>query len=464
MKYNKENRYFQIGINGLIIICGGIFFYYLLFHLEKFTGVLKYILSILTPIITGFVIAYVLNPIMIFIENKIIYNIFKKSSKINKNNKKVSRIIRFITTFFTVILFLLLLYGLVIMVVPQIIMNIQNIIDKVPLYSRNITSYYNNMLKQYPYIDAMLTNYWSDITNWFVVKGRPAIEGMISKTSTTLLGSIINIFKSLLNFIIGIIISIYLLLDKEKFMAQSKKCIYAFMKEEKANNFLNNLRYSNKIFGGFLSGKVVDSCIIGFICYICMIIFKFPYPALLSLIIGITNIIPYFGPFIGAIPTAFIVLLVQPRRFLIFVIFILILQQFDGNILGPKILGESTGLSSFWVIFSITIFSGLFGIIGMFIGVPVFAVIYSAFRTFVDERLVKKNMPASTAYYQVSDFYYDEEGHMINDGGSFKFTKDTFENITPVISDDEKQRRSTKVDELNNKDKNDDESKKSKIN
>lgn len=446
MKRDHNNRYFQMGINGLLVVCGGIFFYYLLFHSDNFVLSIKNLFKMMTPIIAGFVIAFILNPIMIFIENRIIIKLLKKCKnfKIDYDSRKFRRIIRFISTFVTICLFLLLLYGLIIMVVPQIILNVQNITDRIPYYFFNISNYYNKLLIQYPNIESVINKYWVDIYNWFYDTLRPAVENIISSLSTSLLGSIITIFKSLLNFIIGIIISIYLLIDKEKFLAQCKKCIYAFMSESKANNFLNNLRYTNKIFGGFLSGKVIDSFIIGVICYFCMSILKLPYPALISVIVGITNIIPYFGPFIGAIPSAFIVLLVNPKKCIIFLIFVLVLQQFDGNILGPKILGDSTGLNSFWIIFAITVFSGLFGLIGMFIGVPVFAVMYSAVRTLVDERLTKKNMPSNTEYYKQSDFYFDESSHIINDGGSFKFTKDTFENITPVITDDEKERRNNK--------------------
>jgi predicted PurR-regulated permease PerM len=258
----------------------------------------------------------------------------------------------------------------------------------------------------------------------------PYFEELISRTSTSLVGSIITIFKSLLNFIIGIIISIYLLVDKERFIAQAKKVLYAFLTRERANNFINNLRYSDKIFGGFISGKIIDSLIIGVLCYIGMLVLRLPYSVLIAVLVGITNIIPYFGPFIGAIPSAFFILMIDPKKCLVFVIFILILQQFDGNILGPKILGDSTGLNSFWVIFSITVFSGLFGILGMFIGVPVFAVIYAAFKTLINKRLEIKHMPVETSYYIDYDYDPDEDSTDGNSGKSFRFAKKTFDKVT----------------------------------
>lgn len=431
MKNQKENRYFQMGINGLMVVIGGILFYYILFHSDKLMDLVHSIIKIMTPITAGFVMAYVLNPVMVFLERKVVYNLLSKFKKIDTTKPKIRKIIRLIVSILTIILFLMALYSLVIMIVPQIMQNIQNIIDRVPTYFLNVSDYYRSMLSTYPNIEKLLNQYWVDISNWFYTSVVPSLEKWISATSTTLLGSIISIFKSLINFILGIIISLYLLIDKEKFQAQSKKLLYAFFKESRANNFLNNLRYANKIFGGFITGKAIDSIIIGVICYFCMLILKLPYAALISVVVGVTNIIPYFGPFIGAIPSAFLVLLVNPKKCLIFLIFVFVLQQFDGNILGPKILGDSTGLSSFWVVFSITLFSGLLGIVGMFIGVPLFAVIYSAIRTFVNESLQRKNMPDDTSFYIQSDYNMDNTEI---DGGSFRFAKDTFDNISSVAS------------------------------
>lgn len=456
MDNNKNKGYFQYGINGLIVVFGGLLLYYILFYSEKLSNAISSLFTVLTPVIAGLIIAYVLNPIMMFTEDYILRNIFKRFKKFDIENEKTKKVFRIISTFVAIIVLCLMIYALIIMIVPQIIKNIQNIINRFPTYIDNVMNYYDKILSKYPKVGSLIDSYIIDISNWFSSKLVPFLENTISKASTSILGSIISIFKSLLNFIIGIIISIYLMIDKEKFQAQCKKVFYAFMSEERANNFLNNLRYANKIFGGFITGKVIDSIIIGIICYICMLILSLPYAALISVLVGVTNVIPYFGPFIGAIPSAFIVLLVSPKQCLIFVIFVLVLQQFDGNILGPKILGDSTGLNSFWVIFSITLFSGLLGLVGMFIGVPLFAVIYAAIRTLVNERLAKKNMPVSTEYYKVSDFKINDNGE-VNDGVTFKFSKETFKNIMPVISDDEKERRAHLKDVLENfEDKDDD--------
>lgn len=423
MNKNNNNRYFQIGINGLLVVVGGLLFYYIIFYTDRLSSLISSIIKILTPFIAGFVLSFVLNPIMDFVENKILFRILKNFKRINLDNRKPKKIVRLISAFLTLIIFLGLVYSLIISVVPQIVINIQNIIERIPEYFLNIKDYYNNMLVEYPRVESILNHYWVDMADWFYETGIPAIENIISKSSTSILGSVLIVFKSLLNFVIGIIISLYLLIDKELFLAQAKKVIYAYLKEEKANVFLNNFRYTYKIFSGFLTGKVIDSIIIGIICYFCMLIFKFPYPALISVVVGVTNIIPYFGPFIGAIPSAFIVLLVNPKKCLFFLLFILVLQQFDGNIVGPKILGESTGLSSFWVIFAITIFGGIFGFVGMFIGVPTFAVIYACFRSIITNRLEKKNMPTSTSYYIREDYNSNEEDSSDYSGKDVRFNK-----------------------------------------
>ena len=430
MKNSNNNFYFKIGMNGLLIVCGGIFFYYILFHFDKLTDLISRFFSILTPLIAGLIIAYILNPVMRFLETRISYPLWNRI-KPKKDHKyaKEAIIIRVLCAFLTLILFLAVLYLLVIALVPQLITNIQSILSRIPVYLLNVNDYYANVLIKYPNLESLLTQYSVDMSQWFYNKILPFFEELISKSSTSLLGSIITIFKSLLNFIIGIIISLHLLIDKERFVAQSKKVLYAYLKRERANNFINNLRYSDKIFGGFISAKVIDSIIIGILCYIGMLILRLPYPVLISVVVGITNVIPYFGPFIGALPSAFFILMIDPKKCLIFLIFVLALQQFDGNILGPKILGDSTGLNSFWVIFSITVFSGLFGVVGMFIGVPVFAVIYAAFKTLINTRLEIKHMPIETAYYIKSDFTYEEDG-VSNTGKSFRFARKTFDKVT----------------------------------
>ena len=427
----KHNRYFKLGLSLFISAAGAILFYYLLFHGKELKDTLLNIIAIFTPILFGIALAYLLNPLMKFIERFIVGKLWDKFKKDNKSYPKEVKITRGISVLLTMVVFAFILYGLIMMIVPQVVDSIQNIIFRIPVYMSNANVWVEDFLSNNPGFKDLYDTYWFDVEKWLTSSFVPRLQDLISNTSTSLLGGVVSVFNGILNFIIGIIISVYLLLSKEVFCAQAKKITYALLREERANNLINNMRYSDKIFGGFISGKLLDSLIIGILCYICMLILKLPYPALISVIVGVTNVIPYFGPFIGAIPSALILFMISPMKCLTFCIFILILQQFDGNILGPKILGDSTGLNSFWVIFSITLFSGFFGIFGMFIGVPLFAVIYAAIKTFINQRLEKKNLPTSTDYYKSNDYHSEDDEASSNAGRDFKFVKKTFENVFP---------------------------------
>ena len=202
------------------------------------------------------------------------------------------------------------------------------------------------------------------------------------------------------NFLIGIIVAVYVLNCKTTFASQAKKIIYSIFNKKLGSAIIHEIRFVHQGFGGFIIGKLIDSLIIGILCYICLTLMKMPYTMLISVIIGITNIIPFFGPFIGAVPSFILLLLVSPMQSLYFIIFIFVLQQFDGNILGPKILGDSTGLSSFWVLFSILFFGGLMGFFGMIIGVPFFAVAYHLISQAVNKALQKKELSTNTDDYK----------------------------------------------------------------
>ena len=211
--------------------------------------------------------------------------------------------------------------------------------------------------------------------------------------------SVYSIFKEIWNLVIGFIISFYLLASKELFAAQAKKIVYAFCSVNRANRFISNVRFAHKTFGGFFVGKIMDSIIIGLICFAVTSILGTPFCVLISVIIGVTNIIPFFGPFLGAIPSTILILFIDPLQALYFVIFVIILQQVDGNIIGPKILGSSTGLSSFWVIFSITLFGGIWGIMGMIVGVPIFAILFAFMKSLIETKLSAKNLCPDTKKY-----------------------------------------------------------------
>ena len=269
MKDNNRNHnfYFKIGINGLLIVCGGIFFYYILFHSDRFSALITKFLSILTPLISGLIIAYILNPVMRFLEIKCFTPLWKKIKRDKTKEYSKERItIRIISAFLTLIMFIAVIYALIISLLPQMVVSIQSILSKASKFFLNINEYYDKVLVGQPRLEELLKQYSIDMSQLFYTKVLPYFEDLISRSSSSVLGSIITIFKGLLNFIIGIIIALHLLIDKEKYCAQSKKVLYAFLKRERANNFINNLRYSDKIFGGFISGKVIDSIIIGILC------------------------------------------------------------------------------------------------------------------------------------------------------------------------------------------------------
>lgn len=420
----ETKKYFKFGLTLFLSLSAVILLYYIIFYGESLSQVKDAVVRVLLPIIDGIIIAYVLSPLQNFIEKKLWTPVFNHN---NKKNKDRSKVIRGLSTFVAILIFLVIIYILILLIIPQVLDSLEIIIKRFPLYMEKMDTMVFGFLDKYPEVYEVVDNYWPQIEEYLITNVLPSTSSLITSLSTGVVGSVVGLIRVLLNFIIGIIISVYLLYSKEVFCAQAKKLTYSLWKEETANNMINNMRYANKTFGGFITGKIVDSIIIGIICFIGMSILRIPYPLLISVIVGITNIIPYFGPFLGAIPSALILLMINPMKCLVFLIFVLILQQFDGNILGPKILGDSTGLSSFWVIFAITVFGGLFGVMGMFIGVPLFAVIYAAAKTYITHRLAKKNMPIDTSYYIASDFHSAEPKD--NSGKEIKFSKKTFDKV-----------------------------------
>ena len=353
------------------------------------------------PIIDGFVLAYLMTPVLNKIEKCIIKPLYVKT-KVPMTPKSKRRM-RGLSILVTIVLVLVVLYEFFGLIIPEVIRSIQSIIFQFPIYINNLSSWAMGLMKNNPdleeVVNALIDQYSSMILDY--VNSNKLLELLpnINDFLKTLSSSVISVLKALWNFVIGFIISIYVLGSKEKFAGQAKKIAYALFDRKMGNAVITNFRFIHSTFIGFIGGKIVDSIIIGVICFICTTIIGTPYAILVSVIIGVTNIIPFFGPWIGGIPSALLVLMVDPRQALYFVILILVIQQFDGNILGPKILGDSTGLSGFWVIFAITIFGGLFGVLGMVVGIPIFAVFYAAVRASVNRMLVKKNLPTDNKLY-----------------------------------------------------------------
>ncbi len=397
MKFKFDKKYLYWGITGFLALAGAILFYYILFHRSNFMGGLDKFITIAMPIIDGFVLAYLFTPILNAIESKIMKPLYKKAGI--DVTPKVKKRMRACSILATLVVVLLVLYELFALILPEVVRSIQSIIFQFPIYVNNLSNWALSLLKDNPdleaTVDALINQYSAKILEYVNTNLLPHINEVLKNVSL----GVIGVFKALWNLIIGFIISVYLLGSKEKFAGQAKKIVYALFDREAGNEIVSNFRFIHSTFIGFLGGKIVDSIIIGIICFICTSVIGTPYSILVSVIIGVTNVIPFFGPWIGGIPSALLVLMVDPKQALYFGILIVVIQQFDGNILGPKILGDSTGLSGFWVIFSITIFGGLFGVLGMIVGVPIFAVFYAGVRSLVNRVLNKKSLPTDLAPY-----------------------------------------------------------------
>lgn len=403
MKFSWNKKYIRIGAIAFIVIALSIVFAHLLSQIDTIPNYFSNLVAVIKPIIYGIVFAYLFNPILNLFEKEIIFpRIMRKKGVISPTAKKITRVCSVILTYLFIAL---LIYGLISLVSPKLVESINILINQMPNYFASLQETYNKyssiIIEKYnkfePSINMTLSflGMTTEGMQKYINDILPEAKGWFGGLSSSLMSLLVSIW----NVLIGLIVSIYVLLTKEKFSAQAKKIIYALFSTERANNLLKDTRFVSDTFIGFISGKVFDSLIIGIICFIGLSILKIPYTVLISVIIGITNIIPFFGPFIGAIPAAFLLLMINPFICLKFIIFIVILQQLDGNVIGPKILGNSTGLSGFWVIFSITVFGGLWGPLGMFIGIPFFAVIYALIKRKIDHRLLDKDMPINIDYY-----------------------------------------------------------------
>lgn len=397
------------------VVAACILFYFALLRLSEISKTVRMILAVLKPIIYGMVIAYLLNPLVRWVEQKMIRFLEKYFSKF----KKKEAFSRGCGIFLAIVLLLVVIVELLNMMIPQLYVSIRDMIFNVPSQMNTFVKAFNKMHSSNTTVWMMLENVIEEATTFVQTWMRTDLMDKVNEWMTQLTAGVVLMVKEILNLIIGIIVSIYILFSKEKFAKQSKKVIYAILKPDDANLILHLAGKSNEIFGGFIIGKIIDSAIIGVLCFIGLSIMDMPYTLLVSVVVGVTNVIPFFGPYIGAIPSVILILLADPIKGLYFLIFILILQQFDGNILGPKILGNSTGLSSFWVVFSILIGGGLFGIPGMILGVPTFAVIYYIVNMLVNNRLKRKKLPTDTSEYDKYG-YVDSDGNYIRTDKNIK--------------------------------------------
>lgn len=340
MKFRFEKKYVYWGVTAFLVIAASLIFYYLLFHMNNVRAGFRTFTKTCMPIIDGLVLAYLMTPLVKHMERDFFIPLCKRLN-LNTESAKTKKRMRLLSALITVIFVFVLLYLLCASIIPQLIVSIQNIALQLPVYATNLQDWIQKLFENNDDLAGIVTSLINQYSN--------ELEDYLNSKLVPQLNVILT-------------------------------------------------RFSSSIFSSML-GKLVDSLIIGLICFIGMTLLQLPYPLLISVIVGITNIIPFFGPYLGAIPSIILILMVNPKQALYFAIFVLILQQFDGNFLGPKILGNKTGLSSFWVIFSITLFGGYWGILGMAIGVPVFAVIYAGIKALVNQQLVKRGYSTNTQDY-----------------------------------------------------------------
>lgn len=396
--FRWDKKYLYWGVTAFCVIAAAILFYMALNYLPLLKKGLASLLHILSPFVWGLVICYLLTPFMRLVEKKL----FKPlSKKLYKNSKRSdgSRFARGMSVLLSELFLLAILTALVCLIIPQLYSSLQNMVANSPMYIETASRWITQLLEDFPeiehYVSQTLGQVNDSLMRWIQNTVLPELGNLISNVTSGVYYAIMGIY----NLVIGIIVSVYVLSNLEQFGASAKRILYSAFSVEMAKKILEGLEFTDRTFMGFINGKLLDSAIIGLICYIVCSILRMPYSLLVSVIVGVTNIIPFFGPFIGAVPSAIIILLVNPVKCLIFIAFIILLQQLDGNIIGPKILGSSVGINGFWVMFSIILGAGLFGFWGMLLGVPVFVIIYAAITGSVTRKLKRSDLPWEAADY-----------------------------------------------------------------
>lgn len=393
----RKRRYMYLSLAIFFAISMSLILFFILFRLQGIGDALKTLSDILAPFVYGGVVAYLLRPLCNTYES-FFSDVFPKKAK--KFSNSVAVILSLITG-------ILVVYTLIIMIAPQLYQSVLSLWNSLPAKINQFLAWATSIFGEDEALLQMLTDSYetliTELETWAQNTLVPYITNVVSGVGS----SVLKVLNFLYDLLIGLIVAVYLLGSRKKFARQSVLLVRSCLKPKWADIFLNEIAFVDRMFGGFIDGKILDSAIIGVLCYIGCLIFKFPNPLLIAAIVGITNIIPFFGPFIGAIPSTFLILIEDPIKALWFVVFVLVLQQLDGNIIGPTILGDRTGLSSFWVLFTIILCGGLWGIVGMIIAVPFFAVVYDTIKKLVRRGLSKKDQIELWQQYKAD--YPDEE-------------------------------------------------------
>lgn len=395
MRFRWDKKYLYWGVTAFCVIAASIVFFLILSKISAIKGFFGIILKVVKPVLYGLLFAYLMNPLVKTFERPILVQWGEKIY--GKDSRKSRSFARCIAILLALVLVLLIVIGLLWLVLPRLYESIQTLVTNLPLYFDRMRSTVEEIFKANQDVEDYVLGLFDNLSQTLSSFLSGDLVNELKTVLVSITSSVYAVVMEIVYIAIGFIVAVYILTSKERFAAQTKKVLYSIFDVQHATDIIEEAHEVNEIFIGFVSGKILDSLIIGVICYISLNIIQMPYKELVSVIVGVTNVIPFFGPFIGAVPSAFLILLVDPFKCLIFVIYILILQQIDGNIIGPKILGQNTGLSSFWVICAILVGGGLFGFAGMLFGVPVFAVIYRSVKRAVEHSLKKKDVPVKTS-------------------------------------------------------------------
>lgn len=401
---NRKSEHVKSGVTVFLTVGAILLFYDTLFGHHWLLNIWRQLLTAIRPILYGAFMAYLLSPVVNFFEAHLFSAQVEKARAKGRFTAPAARAVSMLLTW---LLVCLMFYILASVLLPELYKSILQLVGNVENYYNTIAGWVETLLATYPDVETLvveqLNNYYQDITSWLNAHDiADWLQKALSQAQTVMsvaAGSVVGLVNFLKNLLIGVIVSIYLLSTKEHCAAFARRTTCGLFSQKNAGWVLRGVHRADIIFSGFVRGKLLDSLIIGILCFISCSILEFPYTPLISVIVGLTNIIPFFGPFLGAVPSAFLILLVSPMKALYFLLFILVLQQLDGNVIGPKILGDTTGLSSLWVIIAILVGGSFFGLPGMFFGVPVCACLYSLFTFLIDVRLKKKRLPLELDAY-----------------------------------------------------------------
>lgn len=381
---SDKKRYLRMGITIFVSLAAVVAFYFIVLRYQGLKTYLDIVSLALQPVMVGIVIAYVLCPVAKFLERQF------------RRGKWLSRAARSLSVLFTLIFAFGILGLFCALILPQVVDSIRSLVVDLPgmleVQLTRLESYLEEDSDAASTVMQMIASVETFLMTW--------IKENLFATVSNVAVSVLSIGSAIVNLVVSIVVTVYLLLDRERYLGQCKKLFYAVSHNKRFNRVVMEVVHqADQIFSGFISGKLLDSLIVGIICFVCLTVLKMPYALLVSVIVGVTNIIPMFGPFIGAIPSAFLILLVSPSKCIIFLIFIIILQQLDGNVIGPRILGNSTGLSALYVTVAMLLFGKLMGFVGMIVGVPLFATLYYIVKRLAEYSLKRQGMPMSTAEY-----------------------------------------------------------------